>query len=161
METVKAQASMPYIQSCCLVSLARLDESRHKATELRTLQGKMRHAYQNVNRWHRQDSALIRPCRRGPGRSPCLEVYLYTGWRRCRRPFFPVHHWTSVSPRAPPGPHPKTTPKFTCAPTANPQGTEGFLKDFGVSRTPKICIMSTAVLKTSPKAPLGVLLRND
>ena len=73
---------------------------------------------------------------------PVLEVYLYKGWRRCRRPPGPVHHRTSVSPRAPPGPHPETAPKFTCAPTANPHGTEveAFL---GSPRTPQMCIMST------------------
>ena len=81
----------------------------------------------------------IGPCRRGPGQSPCLEL----SWRRCRRPPLPVHHRTSVSPGAPPGPHSTTAPKFTCVPTANPHRTDGFLKDFGVPRTPKICIMST------------------
>ena len=56
----------------------------------------------------------------------------------------PVHHRTSVSPRAPPGPHPETAPKFTRAPTANPHGTEGFLRHFwGSPRTPQMCIMST------------------
>ena len=53
--------------------------------------------------------------------------------------FFPVHHRTSVSPTAPPGPRSKTTPKFTCAPTANPQGTKGFLN--------KICIMTMGRLE--------------
>ena len=72
-------------------------------------------------------------------RQPVLEVYLYKGWRRCRRPPGPVHHWTSVSPRAPPGPHPETAPKFTCAPTANPHGTEGFLRHFWGPQEPPKC----------------------
>ena len=82
----------------------------------------------------------IRQRRRGPGRSPSLlEVYLYKGWRHHRRPPNPVHHRTSVSPRAPPGPHPETAPKFTRAPTANPHGTEGFLRHFWGPQEPPKC----------------------
>ena len=63
---------------------------------------------------------LIRPCRRGPGGSPCLELWLYRGWCRWRRP--PC--LCIIGP-------PTTAPKFTCAPAANLHGTEGFLKNFG------------------------------
>ena len=52
-------------------------------------------------------------------------------------PLFPVHHRTSVSPRAPPGPHPETAPKFARAPTANRHGTEGFLKHFWSPKNPQ------------------------
>ena len=47
---------------------------------------------------------LIRPCRRGPGRSPCLEVFLNTGWRRL---FFRC----IIGPPFLPGPLPDPIPR--------------------------------------------------
>ena len=47
------------------------------------------------------------------------------GFAMGRTPVPPtLHHWTSVSPTAPPGPPSKTTPKFTWVLEANPSGTE-------------------------------------
>ena len=60
------------------------------------------------------------------------------GWRHGRPPK-PVHHRTSVSPRAPPGPRPETAPKLARAPTANPRGTEGFLRHFWDPQEPSKC----------------------
>ena len=37
------------------------------------------------------------------------------------------------------GPHPETAPKFTRAPTANPHGTEGFLRHFWGPQEPPKC----------------------
>ena len=51
----------------------------------------------------------------------------------------PVHHRTSVSPRAPAGPHPETAPKLARTPTANPRGTEGFLRHFWGPQEPSKC----------------------
>ena len=56
------------------------------------------------------------------GRSPCLDLW---GAAPLRPTALHVHHQTSVSSKAPPGPHSKPKLKFTCAPTANPKGTEG------------------------------------
>ena len=71
----------------------------------------------------------IRPCSRAPG--------LSRNGAYAADPPLPVHHRTSVSPRAPPGPQPKTAPKFARAPTANPDGTEGFFKHFWGPKNPQ------------------------
>ena len=47
-----------------------------------------------------------------------------------------LHHWTSVPPRGPSGPHPQTKFKFTCVPKANQ-------RILGSCKTPQKSIMST------------------
>ena len=50
-----------------------------------------------------------------------------------------LHHWTSVSPRGPPGPPSKITRKLTWVFEANPSGTERFLKHFWGPPDPSKC----------------------
>ena len=60
-------------------------------------------------------------------------------------------HWTSASPRGPPGPHPQSKLKFTCFPEANPHGKGRVLE------VPEIPHMKTAVFeKWPPDACLGL-----
>ena len=59
-------------------------------------------------------------------------------------------HWTSASPRSPPGPHPQSKLKFTCFPEANPYGKGRILE------VPEIPHMKTAVFeKWPPDACMG------
>ena len=65
-----------------------------------------------------------------------------------------LHHWTSVSPKRSSDPAPKLSRDWHTF-EANPPATKGFLKDSGVLRPPQKSIMSTGVLKTSPRGHLG------
>ena len=100
----------------------------------------------------------IRPCRRGPGRSPSLlEVYLYGGVAPMPPTFFPVHHRTSVSPQNPCRTPSQDRSKIRTSSNSESPRHGGICEAFLESpRTTEICIMSAGRFENSPQGPKGV-----